>query len=187
MRTLPRFIRYAALLMVLTATPVLTFGLSATTAQAQSDYELTSDIVENFLASYPALLAKSDELEGQYGGEGSSSPMEAFSAYMAQQGAVNELTAIVTEHGFSGFADWMQAASAIMMAHAFSKEGSQMDSRFNDAIEGIRNNPNMSDDQKDAMIAQVEASMGAMGALRPSPANIEAVAPYADEIESLTD
>lgn len=186
--SLIRLARRAAVALAMAFIPVAATGIiGIAPAQAQASYPLNSGIVENFIASFPAILAKADELEEQYDvDEGdASNPMEAFGAYMAHQGAMAELNAIVTSHGFAGFADWLQAASSIAIAHAFAREGGQMDVQMAAAIEQIENNPNMTDQQKEAMIAQIEASAGAMSALRPSQENIDAVTPYADELTEL--
>jgi hypothetical protein len=160
-----------------------------TGAFAQLNYPLTTELVGNFVASFDEVLSKTDDLSAQYGvPEGDvSNPMEAFGAYMAHQGAMAELNGIVTSHGFSGFPEWIQVASSVAVAYAFVREGGAPDTQMSEAAEQIRNNPNFTDAQKEALLAQVQAGAASLGALRPSQENLDAVAPYSDEIAELFD
>lgn len=156
-------------------------------AQAQMHYPLTPAIVENFVASYTELLTAADELSSEYSlpaAEGDS-PMAAFGAYMAHQGAMARLTGIATSHGFSGFPEWMQVANSVATAYAFSREGGALGSQTSEAAEQIRNNPSLTQAQKDAMLAQLDAASARFDAMRPPQENLDAVAAYGDEIEAL--
>jgi hypothetical protein len=183
-----RLARHVVWALALAVMPVAGTGLiGSSAAQAQAQYPLTAEIVENFIASFPEIMARSEALNEQYDVEEGdpANPIEAFGAYMSYQGAMAELNGIVTAYGFTGFSDWIQAASSIAFARAFAQAGGQIDSRFAEAIEQIRNNPDMTDEQKNAAITAIQSSAGAMNALRPSQENIEAVEPYADELNEL--
>jgi hypothetical protein len=62
-----------------------------------------------------------------------------------------------------------------------------MDAQMAEAIAQVQNNPNLSDAQKEMMMQQMQASMGAVAMMRPSQENVDAVAPYADQIQAMLD
>jgi hypothetical protein len=157
-------------------------GVSAQTG----DITLTSDMVGNFAASFADVKAKADELSAEYGAPpDGGSASAAWQAWMGVGGAKAELDATVGAHGFSDFAVWTQTLSAIARAYAFAKDGGALDTEMAAALEKIRNDPNIPQAQKDMLLQQLQASAGAISGMRPSQENIDAVAPYVDELSAV--
>lgn len=164
--------------------------LASAPAQAQlaagSNYVLTPQIVENFISSYGPVRQRAEEL----GDENQSlpddaSPVDTFSAYLGAQGAMNELNGVTNQYGFSDFHDWLNAMSAIVSAYTFVQDGGGMDAQMAQAIAQVQNNPNMTQQQKDAILAQLGVATQSINAMRPSQENLDAVTPYANEIETM--
>ena len=80
---------------------------------------------------------------------------------------------VVKPYGFKNFKAWLDDTISIAMAAGTTQ-----------AVEQIKNNPSLSDAQKEMMLQQMEASMGSVSAMRPPQGNIDAVKPCATELGS---
>lgn len=94
------------------------------------------------------------------------------------------MDAAVRPYGFKSFKVWLDDTINIAMAYAFASHGAEMDAGMAQAAEQIKNNPSLSDAQKQMMLQQMQASMGSVNATRPPQGNIEAVKPYANQLAS---
>lgn len=172
-----------AAIVVILATPLVE------RAGAQSmQTPLTPQIVEAFIASYPQVKETATGLSQQYGvdtgGADVSAVWQAWLAVTAAQGALN---AACQSYGFDSFASWISTLTSIATAYAFAREGGGVNDQMATAIANIQNNPNVPEAQKQAMIQAMQASMGALGAIMPSPENVEAVMPRLAELAVLFD
>jgi hypothetical protein len=157
------------------------WGVSAQTG----DIALTAGTVGSFAASYADVKAKADELSAKYDVPEGGSESDAWQAWMGVGEAKAELDATVGAHGFSDFAVWIQTFSAVARAYAFAKDGGALDSDMAAALEKIRSDPNIPQAQKDMLLQQLQASAGAISGMRPSQENIDAVAPYVDQLSAV--
>ena len=71
------------------------------------------------------------------------------------------------------------------MAYSFAKDGGKMDTQMADAIAKIQNDPNIPAAQKQMLMQQMQASAGAIAAIKPSQANLDAVKPYMTQLAPL--
>lgn len=155
-------------------------------AQMMEDASLTGDMVENFIKSYPqvkadaAAIGKKHNIQGGGGADG-------WGAWMAASGAWGELNGTVTPYGFTDFQQWLQVTMTVAKAYAFAESGGEADSAMSQAIDEIKNNPNIPEAQKEMLLKQVQGSMAAVAGVRPSQENIDAVAPYVAELKTLFD
>lgn len=158
-------------------------------AQAIEQVPLTGALVEAVIASYPAVKQTAEGLEAQYGdiGDGVGHPASALGAWMAVGAAQGALNGAVQQYGFSDYATWVSTLTSVVFAHTFAEQGGGMDAEIAAAIADIQNSPDFSDAQKEMMLQQIQASVGVLAAMRPSQQNIDAVAPYADQIQVLID
>lgn len=156
-------------------------------AQSMNQVPLTAATVEAVIASYPAVKQTADELSAKYGdvGGGGSDPGAAFGAWMAVSAAHGALNGTVQQYGFTDYATWVNTLTSVVFAHAFAGEGGEMNTQMAEAVAQIQNNPNLTDAQKEMMLQQIQASMGALAMMRPSQQNADAVAPYADQLRAL--
>lgn len=165
---------------------VLALAGLAGTAHAQSSIQLTEQQVVGFIASYPEIVALSEEYEG------TEAPAEgdltaSLGALMTYQNAMGRLNATVAAHGFADYNEWMQVVSAIAVAYAFAAEGGGMDADMDAAIAAIEGNPNLTAEQKQAMLAQFEQAAASMNAMKPSQENLDLVDAHAAELEVIFD
>ncbi len=173
------------------AVAILVAGLVATDAGAQglpaNQVQLTTGIVEAFIASYPDVRRTADSLEERYGvdaGNGED-PMAAWQGWMAVTEAQGALNSVCQTYGFDGFMPWLQVFSSVATAYAFVREGGGVDEKMAGSIAEVRNNPNLSDAQKQMLIQQMQAAMGMVNTMMPPQENLDAVAPYADRLAIL--
>jgi hypothetical protein len=165
-------------------------ALLSTNAEAQmptADRLLTPAVVEAFISSYPVVKQTTDSLSQQYGidaGDEDPSAWQAWAGVAAAQGALN---AACQGYGFSDFSDWVQVFVSVATAYAFAKEGPGTNAEMTNSIAEIQNNPSLSDAQKQMLIQQMQAVMGMMNMIMPPQQNLDAVAPYADQLAALFD
>lgn len=153
-----------------------------------SGIALDEDTVVRFIASYREMLAEADTLRQKYEvPDGQADPGSAFLAFMAYRDAIAPLNAIATDHGFGDFGQWVQVLTSVAMSYAFAKDGGAADSAMTEAIQQIRDNPQIPAAQKEMLIQQLEGGAMAMGAVRPPQENIDAVAGHVDELKAIFD
>lgn len=148
---------------------------------------LTPGSIENFIASYPEVKAKAEELRAQYEVEGDLSDAEVWRAWASVGGVKSQLDAVVQAHDFPDFSAWVRTLSVTAQAYAFSQGGADLDRKMAEALVRIESDPNFSEAQKEMMRQQLRHSADAIAAMRPSQASIDAVMPYAEELGQLFD
>jgi hypothetical protein len=172
----------AAVLAIALAAGATAFG-AGTTAYPQ--VALTDAIVKEFVASYPVVKAAADKIAKKYNVERRSGDQTSgWGAWMAATSAWGEMDAVVKPYGFKNFKAWLDDTISIAMAYAFASHGAEMDAGMAQAVNQIKNNPSLSDAQKQMMLQQMQASMGSVNATRPPQGNIDAVKPYASQLAS---
>ncbi len=122
-----RLVRCAASAALIAAAPLGAFFPAEAMAQAPpmpgiptmgEAYPLTSDLVVAFVNSYPAVMAASETLAQQYNVPEGEEPMAALAAFAMVTGALGELNAIVTEHGFEDYGQWVNVMFSVMFSYA---------------------------------------------------------------------
>lgn len=173
--------------MAAVAGAITVWASAGALAQSTNQVPLTGAIVEAVIASYPAVKQTADELSAQYGdvGGGGDDPGAAFGAWMAVSAAHGALNSTVQQYGFADYMTWVNTLTSTVFAYTFAEQGGAMDAQMAEAVAQIQNNPSLSDAQKEMMLQQIQASMGAVAAMRPPQANVDAVAPYADQLKVL--
>jgi hypothetical protein len=155
-------------------------------AQMMEDVALTSDMVENFIKSYPQVKADAEAIGKKYNIEGGSGT-DSWGAWVTATGAWGELNGAVTPYGFTDFQQWLQVTMTVAKAYAFAESGGGVDAAMSQAIDEIKNNPDIPEAQKEMLLNQMQGSMTAVAGMRPSQENVDAVAPYAAELKALFD
>lgn len=135
-----------------------------------------------------------DPVPQSEGGQGPQLP--DFRAALQQLGPeADELDGLVREHGFDGAADWADTSNRVMrafMAAMMEGQAGQMDAGLQEAIRQIENDPNLTDEQRAAMRAQIESQAGAvsqmMGLVSDVPAeDVQAVEARLDRLQAFFD
>lgn len=177
---------WRALPAILIAIAIAVVPGVARQAIAQDQVLLTDAQVTGFIASYPAIAALADEYDGQSApaGDDVAASLGALATYQDAMGRLNET---VGAHGFASYTEWMMVASAIMSAYSFAGEGGAMDEQMQTAIASIESNPNLSAEQKQMMLQQLQRAASSIAALRPPQENIDLVNAHSDELEAVLD
>lgn len=148
--------------------------------------QLTPDMVQRFVASWPELETLGNELAEEYGvDESATDPTSAFGAWAQVAAAKAKIDAVLTKNGFSSLADWANTANSIMLARHY--DPSQLDDEhLATAMEEIDNAPDLPPEQKEQIKAMVQQQFTMARSLTPLPGNVEVVAPFTDEIDAIT-
>ncbi len=162
-------------------------GMVEASAQMMQQVDLDAATVEAFIQSYPAVKDAAKTIGAKYGLSTEGDAQTAWGAWMAATGAWGDLNAIVTPYGFTDFSNWLQVTMTVATTYAFAASGGAIDQGVAQALAAIKDNPSLSDAQKQMMIQQLQGSMGAMAAMQPSETNLAAVKPYMAELKALFD
>jgi hypothetical protein len=172
------------------ALAIIPLALLCAPAPAQTtvaQVTLTTERVEAVITSFPAMRTRLQELGARYddarGADGLAAEVQAL---IFAHGVSADLDAAAAESGFAGFADWWSTTYSVLIAHAFAAEPA-MDTQMADALRQIDASPGLTEEQKAQMRAMIAASMGVIATVQPPQENIDAVLPYAAEIEVLLD
>ncbi len=104
-----------------------------------------------------------------------------------ESAAYQEMEAVVRQHGFASGEQWCHVAQRITAAYAAVKieaEEPQWREKMADVRQQIETAPNLSAEQKDQLMAQLEESTSAIGAQDAPEADKAAVKANLDKIES---
>lgn len=158
----------------------------------QHQIELTAAMVEAFLDTYPQIESLGEEFERQYGYAGADpeDPAGFAMAYARYAEARERMEAILSQHGIGSMEEWGRIAYSVMIAYSFAEGGENiggMDDEMAEAIEQIRRDPGIPADQRDHLVASLEAQMEQLRQLRPSAGNIALAAQYAERIRTVVD
>lgn len=146
---------------------------------------LSTERVEAVLSAYAPMRDGIKELGADFEADGDAGDVAQRLHALAVMGtAGSSLDGIAQNFGFDGYLDWMATTYAVFMAHGFSQHPA-MDAELAEALAHIEAEPSLSPSQKEQMRQMLLHSMGALASMRPSDANLEAVAPYHDQIEAV--
>ena len=180
---------------------IASFGLAGLTspapvaAQGQQlppQIQLTPELVEGFIGSYPELITLRDQLKQKYGQVDADpeDPSSFVTAYAQYADARAQMEGIIQNHGIASIQDWVQVAYSVMLAYSFSERGEgggSVDSEMAEAIDQIKNDKSIPKEQKEQLIAMLQQQMAQISQLRPPAGNIEVVMQYADQIRQIAD
>ena len=160
-------------------------------AQAQMpQIELSRDMVERFLASYPEIRAIGRKYEKESPASSSENPAAAFSQFLQHKSALGEIKVALDRHGFNSFTEWLDAARSVGIAYGFVKSGKspgELGAQADKALEEIRSNPDLNDAQKQQMEMMVKQQMGMLKHFEPSPNNLAIVRELKPRIAAVLD
>jgi len=157
----------------------------ASQATTIEQIQLTPELVEKFVSSWPAMEALGDELAGAYGVDPSATdPTSAFKAWNARPEASTKITAAVTAAGFAGLADWVKVANSVVLAYGYD-ETQLAPERLAEVIAEIEASPDIPADQKPAVVAQVRQQFADAANLKPLAGNPEVVQPFVDRLAKM--
>lgn len=160
--------------------------------QLPPQIQLTPELVESFVTSYPELRELGTRLEQKYGKVAADpeDPSSFVVGYAQYADARAQMQGIVERHGIPSVENWVQVAYSVMLAYSFAERGDgggSVDSEMAEAIDQIKNDKSIPDQQKEQLIAMLEQQMAQISQLRPPPGNIEAVTPYVEQIKLIAE
>lgn len=159
------------------------------TQQTQQTVELSTDMVNRFIASVPTMRTVMSKYDGQIAKPSSgNSPLAAFQGYAAYQQAKAEMDAAAGGYGFASFDDWMAVARTTALTIAYQKTtGAQAQAApaLQSALRALEANKSMTEAQK-AQIRQrmTQAMSVASGFPTPSENNLAIVQTMGPQIET---
>lgn len=158
---------------------------------ALSQSALTEDIVTRFLASYPEVveIAKSHDGDAIRATD-TDRLMRSLGGLTDLTEAQDDLTETVKRHGFTVMAEWSSVGQSVVLAHSYAKSGrkpGERRSQMSDAIERIEKSPHVGEAEKKRFIELMQESMGFVGAIEPSQANIDLIDRMGDAVGAALD
>ena len=181
----PRIAARAALAMSL----VFAAGLLTIAGRAVAqDIRLTGEMVGSFIGSYGEIKAAAEAVANKYDVDTSGeTAADRWSAWMSATGAYEELNGVAASHGYASFSEWLQVTVAVARAYAFAGATGAMDAAMAESIAAIKSNPGIPEDQKALMLQQLQAGGTAFAMAKPPQEDIDAVAPYMEQLSGLFD
>jgi hypothetical protein len=149
-----------------------------------ADITLSPERVEAAIAAYMPMRDRIEAMSGEFEASGDAGDVAQQLQALAMLGAGGMLDGTAQEYGFDGYADWLGTTYAVFMAHGFAQHP-ELDADVQEALARIDSETSLSDAQKEQMKQMLQHSLGAIAAMRPSEANLAAVAPYQAEIQAL--
>lgn len=140
--------------------------------------------VENFIKNFKTVQAELEEVGLEYEAESN------YTSFADAVGNLDEVNAVVKKYGYADVNDFSIKVWAIAASYASIKLETDGQGEFEKAIEQIKNNENMTAEQKEDAINKMKELMGSIGTAFTSLANkedIETVRPYADKLDVVLD
>lgn len=167
-------------------------------AFAQED-ALTAADVKGFISSYPEAKQLAQKYELDKRDRPAAGPRDEVFAGVLEEikeaGAYDEFATLVRGHGFAGPEEWIGSANRIMMAYAVmaaedSQGGERMDANVAQQLAEARRqieSSDMSADQKQMALGQLEAMADQMKIFEVSEADRSAVRPHMAELDRIVE
>lgn len=179
-----------AVLLVLLIAPLSAQAQGSPEAGAGglAQVKLSEDQVTGFIESYPRLRALGDKYDAMNEGRPNSrNPASAFTGMLKNEAALREMNEVLQDHGFADFNDWAKVAYSIMIARQWEGDEKGPAAQLDKAIDQIRSNKQLGDDQKKALIDRIESQRSMMGLFTPDPENVALVTQYGEQIDQAVD
>ncbi len=173
--------------LILPAMLLLGSGLVAAQGfpgMSQPQTPLTADLVQGVYTSY-------QELINEFQGYSPDSDSAGLAAYLKSNNAHNKAERIVKKHGFQSWVDWNAKFIRVMQVYAAAKMKSthaEQQPQIERQIQEIRNNPDMSPEQKEYALSILNMSKGLLqGVMMASEQDINVMQPYVEKFDALTE
>lgn len=153
----------------------------ALTVPALNSEPLSTEIVANVFNAYEDIL-------NQFANYKPSADGAGITEFLQAQQNMAKAQSIISKHGFKDAMDWYAKFMAVMKAytsHKISAANQQMPG-LEQQIAQIKNNSNLTEEQKAQTIQMISASQGMMQSMmNASPADIKAIQPFIGKFDAL--
>jgi hypothetical protein len=152
---------------------------------------LTADLVERFIASYPALETLADQLDQRHPAaapaEGEEEGPEYLLAdHLADPQDAEAINALLAKHGFSSYVEWANVAHSVSIAaDAAESPPSDLDAQKKQALADLDADKTLSPEEKKAQRDEIENQFAALTEFVPLPGNVAVVKPFLSRIRAL--
>jgi|GEM_PF-2242783 len=118
-----------------------------------------------------------------------TSPFGSALTQIKSHRAYGEFQNIIKRAGFSSDTEWASVGNRIikaMVATEIENEGPQSKNELTEAISQVKNNPHITDEQKQAIIATLEETLSSMASFKSeSKSDVSAIKPYMTELKNI--
>lgn len=185
--------RLAALAVLLVlGLPLLPGTFPCAWAQETQQVRLTAADVEGFLASRSELAALSADFARLYGDrseDAGADPVTALPAYQDIPAARTRTTGALHRFGFPDLAHWMQVSESVLTAAAYLDPANpppDVEGDKRKAQAEIAADANLTPEQRNAALQQVDAQFAPLFDTVPLPGNVAVVRPFSSRVRALT-
>ncbi|WP_166261734.1 hypothetical protein [Marinobacter salicampi] len=181
--------------LIKSATAVLVLALLAVAGSLQAE-TLTDKRIENFIASLQELKTMESEFQDMgpdmSAGAGKTPPdMSKLMSNSMEQIRGHEMydkvEQVVEDHGFDSVEEWSTVGDRVLnayMAKRMGGEGNEMQNEMSAAMREIQNNPDMSQAQKEQMMAMMGGAMKSVESMANAPEeDIKAIEPHMEALD----
>ena len=148
--------------------------------------QLDNAAIDRFIAAWPDMAKLANDLEARYGtetGAPANNPMAAFSSYMKNSVAQDQMMSVLRSHGFSDPKEWVATGYSIVVA-IFTIESGPLDAQMAESLRHLEQ-MDMPAEQKAMLRQQMQTQIQMMSGLtNPLPGNTETVGPRAEELKA---
>jgi hypothetical protein len=148
--------------------------------------------VERFINTYSSLskdLEKYDEYNLDDEAEEEEGDIHSFIEELKQYPEYAEVEKIIKSYGYKDIPDWAMKTWTIAMSYAGLKLDKDTNPALQQALDDIKNDESLTEEQKAMAIQQMEAVMSAMGSYgaEGNEANMAVVKPYIEQLDAVFD
>jgi len=143
--------------------------------------------IEKFLTALPELrgLRQPGEPEVRYD---PATPFAALITNLSLYGGMDQATAVAAKYGFDSFADWAEVGNRTMRAYAYLNASADLGDAADQiaaAAAQIRGDKELSPEQQDIMLRQLELATGTILRFQPPAQDLAAIGPYRAQLHRL--
>lgn len=143
--------------------------------------------IEGFLAALPELRALG-EPGGADIGTDPATPFASLLTYIALYGGLDQAVAITAKHGFESLGAWAAVGNRTMRAYAYLNANAGLGDAAEQiaaSVAKIRGDAELTSEQQDIMLRQLELATGTILRFQPPPQDIAAIDPYMVQLDRL--
>ena len=168
---------HSTLLAVLLWLMILPFEAAFGQETPVQPVELTAVSVEKFIATFPALAARFSQADPEFDAADQDSLIGQIGLMIEADPDDSALDKAAARQGFASFDEWGNLASNILIARLWA-DNPPDEAEIAASEAEISALTDVSEDEKNQMIAGLHEAMGTAQQEKPSDANIEIVRPF---------
>jgi hypothetical protein len=154
--------------------------------------QLTADLVERFIASYPALETLADQLDQSHPASAPAAddeeegPEYLLAGHLDDPQAAAAIDKVLAAHGFASYPEWANIAHSVSIAaDAADSPPNELEAQKKQALADLDADKSLNDAEKAAQRQEIDNQFAALTEFVPLPGNVDVVKPFLQRIRAL--